>query len=317
MFKVFINNGMDKPPSDDIFYIIGKKGIFLKKKVGIMESIAPVKNISVLEDVETSAHLHIPKIPGKLFAKVYKFTKEVYKLYSSESVTLLYYNEHDKSFKILIPDQEVSGSSVDYKEIESIDNHNLIGTIHSHAGFSAFHSPTDDKDEKHFDGIHITIGDLKSDTFELSCSIVSNGSRFMNIPEEYIEGIKLVGSDNPKIISKDYILNNSIKYISFDRTWLNKVKRKVYTPSKVYGYLNSYYNLYDDNLNLFNNFSFKDRDKNKVKTVDNVFDFDDLDDFNPCEDCPFKNFKMEMVLEELIEDEEEDLDELTSEYYGL
>ena len=121
MFKVYINNGVDKPPTDDIFYIIGKKGIFLKKKLGIMESIAPVKNISILEDVETSAYLHIPKIPGKLFTQVYKFVKKVYELHKTESVTLLYYNEDNKSFKILVPEQEVSGANVDYKEIESLD----------------------------------------------------------------------------------------------------------------------------------------------------------------------------------------------------
>jgi hypothetical protein len=38
----------------------------------------------------------------------------------------------------------------------------IFGTIHSHCDFGAFHSGTDDADELHFDGLHITIGNVRS-----------------------------------------------------------------------------------------------------------------------------------------------------------
>ena len=49
MFKVHINDG-SALPDDDVYYIVAKEGIFLKKKLGVMESIAPVKNISKIKE---------------------------------------------------------------------------------------------------------------------------------------------------------------------------------------------------------------------------------------------------------------------------
>jgi len=45
----------------------------------------------------------------------------------------------------------------------------LFGTIHSHAGISAFHSGTDDRDEIHFDGLHITVGNLDKPSRSYAC----------------------------------------------------------------------------------------------------------------------------------------------------
>ena len=321
MFKVFVNDGTEKLPSDDICYIIGKKGIFLKKKVGLMESVAQVENISILDDIETSARIHIPKIPGELFAKVYQFTKKIYKLHNSESVVLLYYNDEKKDFKLLIPNQEVSGTSIEYDKIQHLDTYNLIGTIHSHAGFSAFHSSTDDKDEKHFDGIHITIGGLKRKIFEVSCSVVSNGNRFINDPMDYIDGIHSTSKEDSLLTNKNYILDESLENIEFDISWLKNVTKKTYKVSDYYRNLGKYQTVnnmkYPIGFNDFDfNFNFDDKDFKH--------DFDD-EDFNPCVDCPFKNYKLEMQEEEeiikmleedIIEDNLEELSDSKGGYIG-
>jgi len=73
MFKIHINDGTKEMPTDDIFYVIAKEGIFLKKKLGVMESLAPVQNISILESVAKSARMHIPPLPARSFAKVIDF----------------------------------------------------------------------------------------------------------------------------------------------------------------------------------------------------------------------------------------------------
>lgn len=192
MFKVHINNGETETPQDDIYYIVAKEGIFLKKKVGVMESIAPVQNISILNSVNTMAKMHIKKIPGIKFARVVAFFKEVYKQYFGEAVVLLFYDEKTKAYKIVPPHQKVTGASCDYNKGISIEGMQMIGTIHSHASMSAFHSGTDDNDEKHFDGLHITVGHLNNDAVSISASIVSNGHRFVVQPEEYIEKLKTV-----------------------------------------------------------------------------------------------------------------------------
>jgi len=191
MFRVHVNDGSTPLPSDDICYIVAKEGVFLKKKMGIMESIAPVSNISILKSVETAAKMHIKKIPGGQFARVIAFFKEVYAKFRGEAIVLLFYDEDKKTYKIIPPHQKVSGAACDYNKAITIDGMKMIGTIHSHANMSAFHSGTDDKDEEHFDGLHITVGNVSSDDVSITASIVANGHRFVVQPEEYVERLEL------------------------------------------------------------------------------------------------------------------------------
>ena len=78
MFKVVVLDGKEKLPEDDIYYIIAKGGVFLRKKLGLIESITPVTEISILEDIQSYAKMSIPKIPGKSVAKVMTFFKKAY-----------------------------------------------------------------------------------------------------------------------------------------------------------------------------------------------------------------------------------------------
>lgn len=206
MFKIHINNKVEDLPEDDIFYIVAKEGIFLKKKLGIMESIAPVKNISTLESIASYARMHINKIPSTSFAKVVDFFKKVYKEYSGEAIVLLFYNEETGKYRIIPPHQKVSGAALEYNRGVSIEGWTMIGTIHSHGSMSAFHSGTDHDDEQTFDGLHITVGYVASDKFSLSASIIANGYRAMVDPEEYISGIKKVSdfTEKPVYTKKVY-----------------------------------------------------------------------------------------------------------------
>jgi len=209
MFKIHINNRDVETPTDDIYYIVAKEGIFLKKKLGIMESIAPVKNISILNSVSTMAKMHIKKIPGTKFARTVAFFKEVYKQYFAEAIVLLFYDENLKTYKIVAPPQKVTAAACDYNKGMSIDGMQMIGTIHSHASMSAFHSGTDDKDEEHFDGLHITIGNLNKENVSITASIVANGHRFVVEPEEYIDKLKVV--EEQEVVSP---LTRTYQYIN-------------------------------------------------------------------------------------------------------
>jgi len=192
MFKIHVNDGQNPMPEDDIFYIVGKEGIFLKKKLGVMESLAPVKNISVLESVAASATMHIPKIPGPTVAKIIEFFKAVYKEHRSESIVLIFYDETTKKFKMVPPRQKVTSAAIDYNRGMTINGMSMIGTFHCHASMSAFHSGTDDADEEHFDGLHITIGDADEEFVSISASIVANGYRVMVDPTDYLDNLILM-----------------------------------------------------------------------------------------------------------------------------
>lgn len=256
MFPIAINNGELELPKDDILYIIAKEGIFLKKKLDILESIVPVQNISFLQSINTMAKMHIPKIKADTIARVILFFKEVYKIHRSESIVLIFFNKEKKKFKMVPPFQKVSGGSLDYNRTITEEGYDMIGTIHSHGGMSAFHSGTDQHDEKSFDGLHVTIGNVDDQFVSISTSIVSNGTRFIVETLDYMELKKEIDIDEveqksygkvftwdpetKKMVEKEntykikrydkrFSIIPSKESISFNKDWLKRVEKQSYT----------------------------------------------------------------------------------------
>ena len=189
MFNVYLHDGEKPLPKDDVCYIIAKDGIYLKKKLGVMESIAPVKEISILKSIQATAKMNIKKIPAVEFGRVYEFFRRVYEAHQSEAVVLLFYDEINKKYRIVPPHQKVTAAGAEYDRGIVMEGYTMVGTIHSHANFSAFHSGTDVADEQGFDGLHITIGHVASDNPSITACIVANGHRVVIQPEEYASGI--------------------------------------------------------------------------------------------------------------------------------
>jgi PRTRC genetic system protein A len=279
MFPIAINDGSLELPKDDIVYIIAKEGIFLKKKLDILESIVPVQNISFLQSINTMAKLHIPKIKADTITRVILFFKEIYKLYSSEAIVLIFYNKEKKKFKMIPPFQKVTGGSLEYNRTINEEGYDMIGTIHSHGMMSAFHSGTDQHDEKSFDGLHITIGDLDEEFVSISTSIVSNGTRFIVETLDYMELKKQVDIDEveersygkiftwdpetKKMVEKEHTYKvkkydkrfsplPSKENISFNKEWLKRVEKQTYTYNTAAyrhhwaNYYPGYYGMLDD-----------------------------------------------------------------------
>lgn len=252
MFNIYLHDSEDIP-EDDICYIIAKDGIYLKKKMGIMESIAKVDKISMLKEITPTACLNIPMFPASLFAKVIEFFKAVYKMHRAEAIVLLFYNQETENFKVIPPNQKVNGGECEYERDIQIEDYVLLGDIHSHGSMSAFHSVTDDTDEKtDNDGLHITIGNVFADDVTISLSIITNGTRFIGEPVDYIDKlvkVKTFKSQNQRKVYKykDGKLQEtkSESYVSkyhteryrvdvpdskrvFNKKWLTKVTYKVY-----------------------------------------------------------------------------------------
>lgn len=276
MFPIHVNDGTTPIPEDDICYIVAKEGIFLKKKMGIMESIAPVENISILESVTSMARMNIKKIPGGQVAKVIAFFREVYKEYNGEAIILLFYDTEKRIYKIVPPHQKVTSATCDYNKGITIEGMQMIGTIHSHANMSAFHSGTDDTDEEHFDGLHITIGNMCDEDVSITASIVVNGYRFVIQPEDYIERLTKMADIDETVkkptrrmfkwvegkmvedvvannrytysyqkMDKRYKINVSAKYHKVDSNWMSMVEKGTYVHHG-YGYLGGLYSGFDE-----------------------------------------------------------------------
>ena len=222
MFPIYIYNEGVELPDEGSYYVIAGNGNFLHKDTGIVRCFVSVKEVSFLADIDPTnwVSLTIPKIPAEIVQKIKQFFKEVVLKYGTEANSTLYYNKITEKFKIHISEQIVSHGAVHYNR-RLIDDELLkykdflrIGTIHSHCDFGAFHSGTDIKDEKDFDGLHVTFGNNDKEEITITASVVVNGCRTEIPPENVLCGIKLFDD-------KSYYLENQIDYdIS---SWMAKI----------------------------------------------------------------------------------------------
>jgi hypothetical protein len=101
----------------------------------------------------------------------------VYRRHKSEAIVLLLYDLATREYELSVPEQQVAGGHLAYVIGPTPTGKIRVGSIHSHAEADAFHSPVDDGDEEHDDGLHVTVGNLDG-IFSLSCSLVVDGRRF-------------------------------------------------------------------------------------------------------------------------------------------
>lgn len=192
MFKVCVKKRGRRLPKDKIYYILAKNGLFIHKEVGFIKATVPVGGIPWLSPQKQEASLLLPKLPTRLIAEILNFFKEVYNKYRSEAVVLSYYSEEKDAYFNDAPKQKVSGAGVEYSAKGRFEGYQLVGSVHSHSNFGAFHSSIDDGDEEHFDGFHITIGNVDDEEPTISASIMVNGTRFAFKPERMIDGIEML-----------------------------------------------------------------------------------------------------------------------------
>lgn len=302
MFKVVMMDGSQELPQDNIYFMITKNGPYMKKHLDLIECVVPVKTIPTLQEVTSYAKMNIPKIPQDMFSEITAFFREVYEEYRAECMVLLFLNRKTNEYYIHVPHQKVSGGSIDYHRGFVMDGHTMVCSIHSHAGFGAFHSGTDHKDEEHFDGLHITIGKLGDKFVEIASSIMANGSRFKVDPSEYIDDIEeieeddvdmfyYIGTSKVKLSGK---VSKSPKYIVesvyFNYDWMDMVEGTKFSYVK------------EVNRGIF----FGEDDEFDVKNYYKYFKNSFLPSFEekkdekeekpekhqgPCKTCPFNSYK--------------------------
>ncbi len=240
-FNVYLNDeDFEEPKDEPIYYLLAANGLF-KISIGKFISSSSLvfepkkeyklfwylekekkegKKLEWLKEHKEYAKIHFPKkIPQFLIDEVIEFFREVYKKFKgSEAICLFYYKEKEEEYELIAPEQEVGcGFLPTYKVGPNPQGKIRIGTIHSHGSLGAFHSSTDNGDEKHDDGLHITVGNLNRDLPSISCSVVAEGIRCRLELEEIAD-----------ITDKKEFVKDAL----FPSEWIERVKEMPYKYSK-------------------------------------------------------------------------------------
>lgn len=148
------------------YFLIGKDGYFLRKQTALYNAIVRVDEIAHLPEVDETLTPQFKPLPYVMLQSIVAFLRAVYERFRGEGIVILCYNPTTGRWDWVVPPQETTknGLSVNYdpKTVEIPAGYVLAGTVHSHCDAGAFQSGTDSHDENHFDGLHITVGNLNT-----------------------------------------------------------------------------------------------------------------------------------------------------------
>jgi hypothetical protein len=180
------------------------------------------------------------KLSIEQFRYVMKYFREIYSRHKTEACVVLMLSVEKKQWEVLfVPQLSCSQAAVNYllpaRSVDDVaqndpkihlykavfedddfkklmlsardryeqllgDGYRVMGTIHSHSNFSAFHSGVDDNDEENFDGLHITIGNVNGD-FSFSARYSLGRTYWTLSLEEYFgEAFKSITDDIDSIV---------------------------------------------------------------------------------------------------------------------
>lgn len=229
MFPLILYQEGTQLPSYGTYFVVAANGYWLHKDTGIVKAFVPVDRISILQDLDAESWVqcNLPKIPAKLVWQIKHFFKEVTDQFKTEVNVILYFNKQDQSYKIVVPQQNVSHGGVAYRRESLIHDPDMVdylrvGTIHSHCDFGAFHSGTDQHDETDFDGLHCTFGNNHLDDFTIVASVVVNGHRLMISPLNVLEGVEHIDEQHFRLLSPE-----SKEWLTDIREWFHAVQTGV------------------------------------------------------------------------------------------
>lgn len=200
-YPFFVKDKGFTEPALPFYYLLSSEGLFLVKNFPTYRAVIRMeKGLPWLENHTEELNIKFPKVPRHLIEKVAGFFYVVFRLYQSEAIALLYFSPKKKSFKIIIPKQQIDVRTIansvysvyglDYTLESTPIDYIRIGTIHSHGDLPAFYSYTDENDSRFDDSLNIVIGNVnrKKPTF-FACFMV-NGHKFEINTQDIIEGFK-------------------------------------------------------------------------------------------------------------------------------
>lgn len=188
-------DGIDKAPFPTVpYYLIAAEGDFLYRDTQIgTVLLRETKRPKTLGRVGFAQGVFTwkgEKIPGRITSQAHDFFKRIYQKHNAEAEVLITMHNTTKEFRLFVPYQRVSHGGVKsvYEPTHVDTDYTVVGTLHSHCNFSAFHSGTDSGDASDMDGVHFTIGNVDQATPQIVAMVAMNGKEFhYKNPEEIID----------------------------------------------------------------------------------------------------------------------------------
>jgi len=238
-----------------------KKNKLLSKIYNITEGYDPKKAHIVYNEFDQF------KIEKDHFVSIMRFFRDVYDKHQSESAVLLLVNAEAKRFiPLFVVNFDISGGAVHYiqptpdhtsariqevlKDEKLLAIHNQVmedynklyeagyriyGTIHSHCNFNAFHSGVDQADEVKFDGLHITIGNVRSNWSYAQRYMMRGYEKKIESIEELLTcSIKEAEEAVDEWHLPDDFLDRAVKRVWNTNTYQGGTQQGLYNASKPY-----------------------------------------------------------------------------------
>lgn len=158
-------DGEELPDEDVIYYAATQNGWIINTPTlfGNAQTLSK-EHPNVLPAVKERFLLNERKMPLHMLSQFHDFAAQNFEKNHAECSAYLTYNQETDDWRLFIPEQYVSHTSVNHKlDPGQIKNgYQAVGTIHSHCDFDAFHSGTDKHDMGKMPGLHITIGHVNT-----------------------------------------------------------------------------------------------------------------------------------------------------------
>lgn len=156
-------------PANGPYYVATSSGYMFHQNFHWGRVITPVKAAPNLEKGEEILW-HDIQFPAELISRAWSFFRAVFEKDHSEAMVDITWHR-DRGYRLFVPPQTASAGGV--RCIRNEDHYKglLVGTIHSHCDFSAFHSGTDTHDADGHDGLHMTIGHVDSDELDIAIMV--------------------------------------------------------------------------------------------------------------------------------------------------
>ena len=159
-------------------FVVARDGVYLRKRTLLGVSQTRADRVDHLPSATESLDYALPPVPADVTARAVGFFRAVYRAKRTEAACLLLWRSG--SFDLAVPAQKVTAASVRF-DVSGADipaGSRLVGTVHSHGGFGAFASATDEDDEAGLDGLHVVVGNLDRRRPAYSAAVVVDGVRF-------------------------------------------------------------------------------------------------------------------------------------------
>lgn len=207
---------------DENCYVVGQNGIFVRK-VGLIESLAPIGGVSGLQTVQPYVRLNTGKIPFAQFCKVILFFRAVYARHQSEAIVMLFHSKTRDEFLVYAPPQEVGYGHVNYAGRKPLDGYIQLGTMHSHGDSAAFASNEDRRDEFGSYGLHLIVGRINEPFLDINAHITVRGGSVHIPPENVIDGIQQKAGSR-RLFGIDPARAENFTELTFPKKWFGRVK---------------------------------------------------------------------------------------------